>query len=317
MTRPDDEAPCPTRTPPRAAAFIVTIYGDIVEPRGGTLGMASLIALCARAGLSETLVRTAVSRLVASGQLAGQRSGRRSFYGLTPDARAAFRAAARTIFRPPGTDAAEGWMWFIGPPAGARDALARAGFAEVAPGLWLGPDRELPRSTPPGGARMHARAAGLGGAVAALAARYWELAPHAARYRDFLAAFRPLAGRAADLPPARALDLRLRLVHDFRLALLGDPRLPAAALPGDWPGDEARRLFCRLYRTLTPAAGMEIAAHLEGLECALAAETPQTRARLAALAGSAPGQQACGVRMPVTAFPARAGRRTPTGESGG
>ena len=49
-------------TAPRAASFIVTIYGDVVEPRGGTLAMATLIDSCARHGISESLVRTAVSR---------------------------------------------------------------------------------------------------------------------------------------------------------------------------------------------------------------------------------------------------------------
>ena len=67
----------------RAASFIVTIYGDVVEPRGGLLWMGTLIEVCARAGISETRVRTAVSRLVAAGRLEGTREGRRSFYRLT------------------------------------------------------------------------------------------------------------------------------------------------------------------------------------------------------------------------------------------
>ena len=53
---------------PRAPAFLVTLYGDVVEPRGGTLWMGSLIECCAMHGLSESLVRTAVSRLVGAGR---------------------------------------------------------------------------------------------------------------------------------------------------------------------------------------------------------------------------------------------------------
>ena len=56
-------------SPPRAAAFIVTIYGDVVEPRGGATWIGNLIEICAAVGISETLVRTAVSRLVSAGQL--------------------------------------------------------------------------------------------------------------------------------------------------------------------------------------------------------------------------------------------------------
>lgn len=53
-------------TPLRAASFIVTIYGDVVEPRGGAIWIGNLIEICAGVGISETLVRTAVSRLVAA-----------------------------------------------------------------------------------------------------------------------------------------------------------------------------------------------------------------------------------------------------------
>ena len=54
-----------------AASFIVTIYGDVALPRGEVLWMGSLIGVCARVGISENLVRTAVSRLVAAGRLEG------------------------------------------------------------------------------------------------------------------------------------------------------------------------------------------------------------------------------------------------------
>ena len=76
-------------SPLKAAGFIVTIYGDVVEPRGGVAWTGNLIETCAAVGISETLVRTAVSRLVAAGQLSGEREGRRSFYRL-----AAFRVCA-------------------------------------------------------------------------------------------------------------------------------------------------------------------------------------------------------------------------------
>lgn len=286
MPLPIPTLPAPAFDPPRAAAFIVTVYGDLVEPRGGVLWMGSLIALCARAGLSETLVRTAVSRLVVAGQLAGEREGRRSYYSLTRRAREEFQAAARAIFRPPGTDAAEGWLWLFAPDG--AEALGREGFAEVAPGLWLGPDRDSPALEAAGHSRMRAAAYGPVAEIAAFAARHWDLAAHAARYRAVLAAFAPAEAGAARLPPQQALGLRLRLVHDFRLALLRDPRLPASALPRDWPGLAARRLFCRLYAALSPAAEAEAAALLEGRDGPLPAMTGATRARLNALASGGP-----------------------------
>ena len=78
----------------RANGFIITVYGDVAEPRGGRLWMATLIEICGSVGISETLLRTAVSRLVAAGRLEGARVGRRSSYRLTEAARREFAEAA-------------------------------------------------------------------------------------------------------------------------------------------------------------------------------------------------------------------------------
>lgn len=87
--------------PITAGSFIVTVYGDVVVPRGEVLWIGSLIETCARIGISENLVRTAVSRMVAAGRLEGERSGRRSFYRLAPAARAEFADAARLLYARP------------------------------------------------------------------------------------------------------------------------------------------------------------------------------------------------------------------------
>ena len=123
--------------PPRAGGCIVTVYGDVAVPRGGSLWMGNLIEICAELGLSESLVRTAMSRLVAAGQLEGKRIGRRSYYQLTPSAQIEFSRASQLIFSqvvPP-----EGWQWVFAESAGPD--FSAHGFAEVAPGLWLGPDQ--------------------------------------------------------------------------------------------------------------------------------------------------------------------------------
>lgn len=263
-----------TEGPPRAAAFIVTVYGDLVEPRGGVLWMGTLIELCGAAGLSESLVRTAVSRLVAAGQLTGERLGRRSYYRLTPAAQREYADAARVIFSPPGSGA-RGWLWLVGPRA--PEALPRAGFAEAGPDLWLGPDR--------GGGAPAARAAmraGPGqGDWAGVAARLWPMAEHAAAYRRVLARFGGLDPAAPG--PEQALTLRLLLVHAYRGALLRDPRLPAEALPADWPGGAARDLFARLYAGLTPAAEAHVARACLTDSGPMEAGTAATRARALAL----------------------------------
>lgn len=111
----------------RAPAMIVTIYGDIVVPRGGVLWMGTLVEICAHLGISETLVRTAVSRLVAAEQLVGERDGRRSYYRLASGARTEFAAAARLLYGP--QVGAEGFLIHHAP--GLSDEIARRAGLEI------------------------------------------------------------------------------------------------------------------------------------------------------------------------------------------
>lgn len=260
--------------PPRAGAFIVTIYGDVVEPRGGVLWMGSLIAICAEAGLSESLVRTAVSRLVSAGQLDGARSGRRSYYRLTEAARGDFAAASDVIFAAPG-QGPRGWIWVEDPAE--PEAMAGHGMAEVAPGLWLGPDHGQDMA-----ARAIMRSPVGTGDWSALAMRLWPLAEQAAAYRSVIRAC--AAGDPVPDDPARALIARLRLVHLFRLAVLRDPGLPPEALPDDWPAEAARRAFARAYLALSPGAEARISAEFHSRKGPFAAQSAASEARRSRLA---------------------------------
>jgi phenylacetic acid degradation operon negative regulatory protein len=272
------------RDPPRATGFIVTIYGDVAEPRGGQLWMGTLIEACAAHGISESLVRTAVSRLVGAGRLAGERIGRRSYYRLTEAAQAEFAAAGRLFYAPP--PAATGWLLALG--AAAHDLPE--GWARLGPEAALAPDR-ADLSRPPGAllaAGPPAQAAGL----PELAARLWPLAEVAAAYRRFLDQHRPVAAalEAGARPGgAEALALRLRLVHRYRQAALIDPRLPAAALPADWPAPAARRLFVTAYLKLAGAADAHVGQGFASAEGLLPARTGETGARLERLSREAAG----------------------------
>lgn len=262
-----------------AAAFIVTIYGDVVEPRAGLLWMGTLIELCGQVGISETLVRTAVSRLVAAGRLEGTRDGRRSYYRLTDAAGAEFAAAAARIFSdvPPAT----AWRFVLGTEA-SPELLAR-GFAAVAPGVLLGPDDgETDRGgLVPGVAFRASWQQGADG-LRALAAEHWRLGERAAALRAFADRFGPLESGPA-LDPALALLARLLLVHAWRAIVLGDPRLPPEALPGDWPEPEARALFARLYVALSGLADSHIHRSFIGLDGTFPAANDATLRRLAGL----------------------------------
>lgn len=266
--------------PPRAGHFIVTLYGDVVEPRGGTLWMGRVIALCQAAGLSETLVRTAMSRLVAAGQFVGERVGRRSYYRLTPAAQVEFSQADKVLFSPPkpSTDFALMQM------REGESALPH-GFVPLRADMAIGPYRSdletcgalvLRASVDQGPAQLPGFIAGL-----------WDLAPLAEAYSTFLARFTPMLTDVKVMSPQNALIARLLLVDCYRAVLLRDPHLPVAALPDNWPGWAARVLFVQLYLRLSGPADSYFEQALAQSEGLMLQETSQLAARRVGLMAEA------------------------------
>lgn len=242
--------------PVSAGAFIVTLYGDVAAPRGGRLWMGEIVETCGALGFSSTRLRTAVSRLSDAGRIAGERVGRRSLYRLTPRGEAEFARATALIYAPAEPPPLKGWLLVPLPQGPGREALAnrltRARFGLARPHLALLPDRGGPA---PDVAPLFR--ASTADDLTTLAAEAWPLADLAARMTRFIDGFAPLDPAACT--PEEALGLRLLLVHVWRDIALSDPLLPLGLLPGDWPGPEARRLFARLYRALSPAAEAEAA----------------------------------------------------------
>jgi len=269
---------------PRAPAFIVTLYGDAIEPRGGTLWMGDLVTCCAQQGISESLVRTAVSRLVAAGKLLGERIGRKSYYRLTEPAQTEFKEAARVLYAPP--PQARGWL--IAP---AADEPLPDGWALMGQRTAIAPNRDDITRLP--GPLLSAETIQDPEGWPKLAADLWELDSVAERYLRFLSRFKSLAsllGEGAgqlDVSGDQALALRLQLVHHYRLAALRDPRLPREALPARWPGVEARRLFVTAYLALADAADAYVGRTFRDSDGLLLSSTETTGLRLDRLAREA------------------------------
>ncbi|MHA7772750.1 PaaX family transcriptional regulator [Roseibium sp. M-1] len=270
-------------SPPKAAQLIVTIYGDIVEPRGGVLWMGDLISLCAGFGVNESLVRTAVSRLVSKGQLVGEREGRRSFYALTAEAREEYHLAADLFFGP--ADGECGWLLSHSADPVEQAMLLRHGFACLEGDTFVGADRP---GMPKLGIAFRAEAIHPGDtALADLVRDRFALDGLSSDYADFVFRFEPMQDYLAGLTPQAALLFRLALVHAYRGIRLRDPRLPRSVLPETWPGIAARALFAELYAGLSPAADRYIGEHLLNQDGPLAANPEPVRERMQSLAASA------------------------------
>ena len=245
--------------PSRTWSIVVTVFGDAVAPRGGSLWLGSLLSIFEAMEIPGGVVRTAMSRLAADGWLQRSRVGRNSFYQMTDQGRGRFATAAERIYGEPPLDW-DGRFNLVLLDSGTdrdtvRGVLESSGFGSIAPGVLI-----APLSTPvPEEAAALLRLQGCAGVPTGrqLVERAWTLTDTAEAYRRFLHAFEPLwtwiaaSGRLSDLD---ALAARILLVHEYRRVVLRDPLLPPALLPADWPGTDARRLASRIYQALLPGS---------------------------------------------------------------
>ena len=80
--------------------LVFTLYGDYIRHRGGEAWTGSLIQLLDLCGLSEQAVRSTLSRMSQKGWLESRKSGRHSFYSMTPKFLELLEEGARRIFQP-------------------------------------------------------------------------------------------------------------------------------------------------------------------------------------------------------------------------
>ena len=271
--------------PMRAWSLIITLYGDAIVPRGGSLWLGSLSEIMALFRVDAGHVRTAMSRLTADGWLKRVKIGRNSYYRLTRREEGSFAAATRRIYfaEEPAFDGRLR-LALLGPgvAASARPALECVGFAALTPMTFVAFAEPAKPPKIDGVFLLHAEA---GASARALAAAAWKLAPIALAYRDFIARFTPLdaaLGSRARIEGDDALVARVLLIHEFRRVVLRDPGLPAALLPADWPGQAARQLAGRLYRKLAAESERYLDANAQDEKGPLPAAEPGLAARFAA-----------------------------------
>lgn len=252
--------------PARIWSLIVTLYGDAIVPRGGSLWIGSLIDIMGLFDIDAGHVRTAISRLSSDGWLSRVKRGRASYYRLSKRGEGVFLAAAQRIYfdeqKPfDGVLRVAVLEPDIADPAGTRRALRDAGFAALSPPVHVSviePPAKLAGRT-----GVHILNNEIGHAERQLASAAWKLPATAAAYRAFVAQFGPLeaAGERKDISPPDALVARTLLIHAWRRIVLRDPGLPALLLPDDWPGHAARALTGRIYRRLLAPSESYLDAH--------------------------------------------------------
>lgn len=266
----------------RAGSLIITIFGDAILPRGGTVWIGSLIRALADFGISERLVRTSVFRLTRDQWLVAEQIGRRSFYSLSEYGAEQFRQATLRIYGNP----RQCWdgEWCLVLLADLDTALKESVRKELS---WLGfgaiSSNVLAHPTPDTGAFepvlrrlgverevvvMQGRTLGENPdeALRVLVRKCWNLDDIDQRYAAFVRQFRPVlrAAKKVRRPDNHlAFIIRTLLIQEYRRILLRDPLLPAEMLPPAWAGGDAYRLCQELYRCVHHPADLYMTANFE------------------------------------------------------
>jgi phenylacetic acid degradation operon negative regulatory protein len=247
------------REPSRTGSIVITVFGDAIVPRGGSIWLGTLLEFFKTIDIDSSVVRTAMSRLAADGWFEREKVGRNSFYRLVKQGRQTFDIAAKHIYGAPVSD----WtgrfeLLLIGNGEdrdAAREALKNAGFGSPLPGVWVAPSGVPIPEEAAGAIRLEVSAEDDSGRR--LLSESWPLHRTADAYQKFMKTFEPLRGwidRRERLSDADAFTARILLIHHYRRVVLRDPLLPTELLPADWPGRAARKLCGEIYRGLLPAS---------------------------------------------------------------
>lgn len=229
----------------RVWSLVITIFGDLVQHRGGEISTARLGALTGRVGVEAGALRTALSRLGRDGWVQRERSGRTSLYRLTPEGLAQFGPATSRIFAPPRQGPVARWAMVatLNAVGGIDTRLCPADAAPADADCVVSGD--LARITPAFRARQLDEAHRA--ALAALAA-------------DLAALETPL------VDPLDAAAARMLLIHRWRRIVLRFPEPVAEIMPEDAPLADPRAAVARVYLRLAPRAEAWLDRGGEGLE---------------------------------------------------
>lgn len=274
-----------SRRPIRAGSLIITVYGDAIAPRGGTVWLGSLINLLEPLGLNQRLVRTSVFRLSKENWLIADQVGRRSYYSLTGPGIRRFQKAFKQVYAEHNPEWDGRWLMAVLSQLEAdernklRQELEWHGFGHLSPSVLLHPQMQPAElqtmlqelnvlddviiledmsegRSPTRALRLQAREA-------------WNLPKLAESYQSFLDKFRPVWNHLKDhedITPEQCFQIRVLLIHEYRRIILRDPELPDELLPGDWAGSAARQLCTNIYQKVWQGAEQHLDSVLETAE---------------------------------------------------
>lgn len=270
------------KRPLRTGSLIITLYGDAVVPRGGTVWLGSIMKLLEPMGVSERLVRTSIFRLTKDSWIQAEKVGRRSYYSLTGPGLRRFEQAFKQVYNTNSEQWVGSWcLVFLSQLENTKrrtikEELEWMGFGCLAPNVMAHPRLERAEILPllqehealEDTIVMQSEPQELltSRALRLQVKESWNLELLAKSYAKFINQFRPLWQELTlenSLTPEECLVARTLLIHEYRKVLLRDPQLPDELLPGDWEGRSARQLCRNIYRIIYEGAELWLDNNLE------------------------------------------------------
>ncbi len=231
--------------------LLIGIMASLGRP---AYGAGELVALARPLGMSESTVRTSISRLSAKGFI---ESRARAAYAFSEKGAAIARNIAAG-FEAPDWSGWDGEYWGAAWSLPEDDKngryriakkLSLYRFAPLQPGFWIRPrnpgekmeEKLISLIADPRFKFMAFRL--LHPLTRTEAARLWKTDAAGASMRKAAANARRLLARVDSLEPEEAFAARYRTGGMMVDALFSDPLLPPEFLPSDWPARELRDLF--------------------------------------------------------------------------
>src|SRR5438552_15199333 len=209
------------REPSRTGSIAITVFGDAIVPRGGSVWLGTLLEFFEALDINSSVVRTAMSRLTADGWFEREKVGRNSFYRLVQRERLTFDIATKHIYGAPASD----WtgrleLLLIGNGEdrdASGEALKNAGFGSPLPGVWGAPSGVPVPEEAAAAIRLEVSAEDHSGRR--LLSESWPLDRTADAYLKFMKTFEPVRARInrrARLSDSEAFTARILLIHYYR-----------------------------------------------------------------------------------------------------
>jgi len=242
----------------RVWSVVITIFGDAIQPHGGTVAMSDLQTLLGAMNVESGALRTAMSRLAKEGWVTREKQGRHSFYKLSGVGIKSFIPATQKIYNAIYSPDPKSLVITIGPDVigHARETqnalLGAIGGLKLRNGVGFFADPSAKVLKQIENAELLIIDANIK-ALPDWVIERLELQLLAADYLALMDRFSNLAAAGSAmhaLTPLEALCARTLLIHEWRRLILKQPPLPKHLLPKNWPGAACHKVVSQTYLAL-------------------------------------------------------------------